>query len=162
MRRALGLILAAAWMALGPARAQALEKQAPAQVDIKETAEADQVSLKPVFLFSMRGRVDPFVAYPVMTATAKVDALNISQLTFKGLLGMRGQELALFQFNRLTFVLKAGKLIGVDGQPVEGIAGGVDNDHNNGIRVTLVQGERKLTFSAKRSSKRLDDQANQE
>jgi hypothetical protein len=155
-------VLAAGLLAALSGPAWALEKQAASQVDSKETAAAEQVSLKPVFMFGMRGRPDPFVAYPSMTATARVAALNITQLTFKGLLGMRGQQLALFQFGRLTFVLKAGNLLGVDGQQVPGIAGHVDGDQADGIRVTLVQGERKLTFSAKRSSKRLDDQANQE
>jgi hypothetical protein len=156
------LLLAAALALLGPATAQALEKQAAAQVETRETAQAEQVSLKPVFLFNMRGRPDPFVAYPAMTATAKVPALNIAQLVFKGLMEMRGQQLALFQFGRLTFVLKAGSLLGVDGAPVSGIGGSVDDDHGGGTRVTLVQGERKLTYAARRSSKRLDDQANQE
>lgn len=160
MRRA-AWILAATVLAFA-AQAPALEKQAATQIETKETAEADQVSLKPVFLFGMRGRPDPFVAYPTMTATAGVAELNISQLVFKGLLEMRGQELALFQFGRKTFVLKAGRLLGVDGQPVPGIQGGVDADRHDGIRVTLVQGERKLTYASKRSSKRLDDQANQE
>jgi hypothetical protein len=159
-RRALALL--AACLGLWPAAAIALEKQAAAQVGSRETAPAEQVSLKPVFLFGMRGRRDPFVAYPAMTATAKVAALDISQLVFKGMLGMRGQSLSLFQFGRLTFVLKAGHLLGVDGQPVPGISGSVDGDGRSGIRVTLVQGERKLTYAAKRSSKRLDDQVNQE
>ena len=155
-------VLALAALALASVQAPALEKQPASQVNSKVTAPAEQVSLKPVFLFGMRGRPDPFVAYPTMTSTAKVAALNISELIFKGLLEMRGQELALFQFGRLTFVLKAGALVGVDGDIVPGISGAVDPDRSNGIRVTLVQGERKLTFSAKRSSKRLDDQANQE
>jgi hypothetical protein len=160
--RSLALILAAAALALASVKAPALEKQPADQLDSKETSAPEQVSLKPVFLFGMRGRSDPFVAYPTMTSTAKVVALNISELVFKGLLEMRGQELALFQFARKTFVLKAGTLLGVDGEPVPGISGSVDPDRTEGIRVTLVQGERKLTFSAKRSSKRLDDQANQE
>jgi|GEM_PF-2079720 hypothetical protein len=161
MRRP-GLFLAAALLLLAPSAARAVEKQAATEVETRETAEAGQVSLKPVFLFNMRGRPDPFVAYPAMTATAKVPALNIAQLVFKGLMEMRGQQLALFQFGRLTYVLKAGSLLGVDGAAVPGIGGSVDAGRGDGTRVTLVQGERKLTYSARRSSKRLDDQANQE
>jgi len=157
-----GLLLAAACLALLPAAAPALEKQPASEVGSRETAPADQVSLKPVFLFGMRGRRDPFVAYAAMTTNAKVSALNISELVFKGLMEMRGQTSALFQYGRLTFVLKAGSLLGVDGLPVPGIEGSVADDRHSGIRVTLVQGERKITYAAKRSSKRLDDQANQE
>lgn len=150
------------WMLAPAAGLLALEKPSAKAVDGRLTADADQVSLKPVFLFSMRGRRDPFVPYPLLTATAQNTALDLSQLTYKGLVEVHGEALAFFQStDRKPYILRGSHLEAADGSTVEGIHGRVRHGAESGD-VILEQGERKLVFTFKRVSKRLDDQGEQE
>jgi hypothetical protein len=145
---------------LAPRALAALEKASPQAVHERRTADADEVSLKPVFLFDMRGRKDPFVPYGLMTATAKTEGLDIREMTFGGLLQVRDQRVALFQALGKHYTLKGGLLYGPDGSQVPGIHGRVVKQGVDDGQVLLQQGEQRLIFSDRRISKRLEDQDN--
>ena len=145
---------------LAPGALAALEKASPQAVHERRTADAEQVSLKPVFLFDMRGRKDPFVPYGLMTATAKVDGLDIREMGFGGLLQVREQRVALFTALGKHYTLKGGKLYGPDGAVIAGIHGRVVKQTVDDGQVLLEQGEQRLLFSDRRVSKRLEDQHN--
>jgi hypothetical protein len=147
-------------LALAPGALPALEKASPEAVHERRTADADQVSLKPVFLFDMRGRKDPFVPYALMTATAKVAGLDIREMQFGGLLQVRDQRVALFQALGVHYTLKGGKLYGPDGALIPGVHGRVVKQGVDEGQVLLEQGEQHLLFSDRRVSKRLEDQNN--
>ena len=160
MRR-MGAILALALAAsVAPRTLAALEKASPEAVHERRTADVDQVSLKPVFLFDMRGRKDPFVPYGLLTATAKVDGLDIREMTFGGLLQVRDQRVALFMALGKHYTLKGGALFGPDGAQIQGIRGRVVKQGDDDGQVLLEQGEQRLIFSDRRVSKRLEDQDN--
>ncbi len=147
-------------LALAPGALAALEKAPPQAVHERRTADAEQVSLKPVFLFDMRGRKDPFVPYAVMTATAKTGGLDIREMKFGGLLQVRDQRVALFLALGMHYTLKGGKLYGPDGALVPGVHGRVVKQGVDDGQVLLEQGEQRLLFSDRRVSKRLEDQHN--
>ena len=155
MRR-VGLALALA-LILAPLALPAMEMASARAVHERRTADADQVSLKPVFLFDMRGRKDPFVPYALLTATAQTGDLDVREMKFGGLLEVNGQKLALFEALGKHYTLKGGKLFGPDGAPVEGVRGRVLKDSSGDGRALLVQGEQRMIFSDRRPSKRLDD-----
>jgi hypothetical protein len=143
-----------------PGAVAALEKASPQAVHERSTSDPEQVSLKPVFLFDMRGRKDPFVPYALLTATARTGALDIREMRFGGLLEVRGQQMALFAALDKHYVLKGGRLYGPDGTQVEGVRGRVTMHGVNEGQAQLEQGETRLTFSDRRVSKRLEDQDN--
>lgn len=146
------LILAACLLALAEP-ASALEKASAQTVRERSTSSLEQVSSKPLFVFSMRGRPDPFMAYGLMTGTARVDAFSISLLRFNGLVEVQGRSVALFQDTAgKAYVLKGDRLHAPDGRLQEGVRGRIGAD----MQVTLEQGERRINFTAKRASKRLD------
>jgi hypothetical protein len=151
--RAACIFALSALLALGAGSLEAMEKASAKTLRERPTSTLEQVSAKPLFLFSMRGRLDPFMAYALLTNTAQTDVFNISQLRFNGLVEVQGTPVALFQDNAgKAFVLKGEQLMAPDGRPVEGIRGRVGADSE----VALEQGERKIKFTAKRRSKRLD------
>jgi len=150
LRYPIGLAFALAILA-GPL--QALEKASAKTVRERPTSTLEQVSAKPLFIFSMRGRPDPFMAYALLTNTAQTLAFSIAQLRFNGLVGVQDRSVALFQDNNgKAFVLKNDRLYSPDGKVVEGVRGRVGAD----MVVVLEQGEKKITYTARRLSKRLD------
>lgn len=152
-----GLWLALALVALAPRALPALERASAREVHERRTADADQVSLKPVFLFDMRGRKDPFVPYALLTATAQTAGLDVREMKFGGILEVNGQKMALFEALGKHYTLKGGSLYGPDGAPVDGVRGRVLKDGAGEGRALLVQGEQRMTFSDRRAAKRLDD-----
>lgn len=152
MTRACKLCLALLLAGLaGPAAA--LERASAKTVNERPTSTLEQVSAKPLFVFSMRGRPDPFMAYALISNTAQMDFFNISMLRFNGVVEVQGRPVALFQDNSgKAFVLKGDRLYKPDNLAVDGVRGHIGAD----MEVALEQGERKIKFTAKRASKRLD------
>jgi hypothetical protein len=149
--RLLGLLVL---LTLSAASLPALEKVPAAVTRDRATSSLDQTSTKPLVAFSLRGRRDPFMAYALMTATANTDYLSIASLVFSGLVQVQEQAVGLFRDPAgRTYSLKGGKLYGPQDKAVAGIQGRIDKDQ----RVALVQGERKINFTAKSTSKRLDE-----
>jgi hypothetical protein len=149
-------VLAALLLALLAAgSAPALEKVSAQTQRERTTSDVEAVSLKPLILFSMRGRGDPFMAYPVLTVIAPVKFLDINDLVFSGTIDVDGKIVALFKGTAgKTYFLRGTSLIDPQDKVVDGIRGRIieGQDSND---VILVQGERKLSYTAKRLSKRL-------
>lgn len=119
----------------------------------RATSSLEQVSTKPLMLFSMRGRLDPFMAYALVTTTASTEYFSIANLTFSGVIEVQGSTTALFKDNHgQTYTVKGAGLYGPDGKRLEGVRGRVGPDKD----VSLEQGEKKIVYSAKSTSKRLE------
>ena len=158
MRILLSGLLAACLAALS-SDAQALERGSAAASRQSQTSALEDASLKPVMLFSMRGRHDPFMAYSLLTTTALTDQLSISDLTYSGLLEVEGSAAALFRdTSQRSYSLRGSSLIGPDNSAVAGIRGRISEGKDR--VVTLEQGERRIVFSAKSTSKRFGNERN--
>jgi hypothetical protein len=139
------------------APAQAVERSSAEVSRSNRTSSLDEASIKPLLLFSMRGRQDPFMAYALMTTTAKTESLSITGLTFSGLLEVGGSVVALFRDGQgRSYSQKGSFLFGPDGAAIEGVRGSIAADKT----VTLEQGERRINYSSKSDSKRLNDGRN--
>lgn len=155
-RRTLLFILA---LGLLPSLGMALERASADAVRDSRTSALEEASLKPVMLFSMRGRHDPFMGYALLTTTAATDKLSIADLTYSGLLEVDGSAAALFRdASQRTYSLRGTSLIGPDNNAIEGIRGRITEGKDR--VVTLEQGERRIIFSAKSTSKRFGNERN--
>jgi hypothetical protein len=138
---------------LAASQVQALERPSAQSSRARGTATLDQVSIKPLVLFNMRGRKDPFMAYVLLTTTASTEYFTIAGLAYSGLLDVEGVTVALFRDNSgNTYSLKGSFLYGPDNVPLSGVRGRI----LAGKKVLLEQGERRLIYSSISSSKRLD------
>ncbi len=150
-----GLALAATIVALS-AGLKAIESASASLERERPTSGVDAVSLKPPYLFDMRGRGDPFMAYPLLTtAVPAAKAFDVEGLQFAGLIEVRGRAVALFSDSQgRSYLLRGGNLYAPDDRAVPGVRGGVIRAGDSN-KVVLVQGDRKLTFTCRRPSKRL-------
>lgn len=147
------LILLAVLMGLG-ATAGAAERSSAQSARDRPTSGLEQVSTKPLMTFNMRSRQDPFMAYSLVTTTASTEFLSIANLAYSGLIQVQGAPVALFKDNQgQTFTLKGAWLFGPDDKRLAGIRGRVTSSG----QVSLEQGEKKLLYSTKITSKRLED-----
>lgn len=150
--RFLALLFAAT---LSASTAFAVEKASAEVLRERQTSNQDQVSLKPLVLFSMRGRSDPFMAYPMMTTTASADIFSIVSLTYNGVVEVESNLVALFRdMGGHAYTLKVDRLFGPDGKVVPGVRGRIV-EAAGGRDVMLEQGEHKINYTANRASKRL-------
>lgn len=151
MLRSLAVALLALLFA---APAGAVERASAEASRERQTSSLEQVSVKPLMQFSMRGRQDPFMAYALLTTTANTTYFSAANLLFTGLVQVQGAPVALFKDNAgRAYTLKAAKLHGPDNQPLSGVRGRISSDGD----VLLLQGEKRYLYSAKRMSKRLED-----
>lgn len=132
--------------------AWALENPGPDLEAERATSSAKEISLKPLFLFSMRDRRDPFT-YDISDA----DALganrdfSISALKLAGFIGEGNGRVALFQniWNSTTYKFRAGHLYTDAG----GLVADVSGDIVSGDRVHLLQGESSIIFNMNENSR---------
>jgi hypothetical protein len=120
----------------------------------KQTSTLEQVSTKPLLLFSMRGRLDPFMAYALLTTTASVEHFSIANLTYSGIVQVQDESVALFRDTQgRTYTLKGAYLHGPENQRMAGIRGRL----TPAKEVSLEQGEKRIVYSTSSTSKRLQD-----
>jgi hypothetical protein len=134
----------------------AIESASPRMDRERATSSPTAVSLKPIFLFSMRGRPDPFMAYALLTnAAPSATAFDISDLELSGTIEVGDETAALFKVSDGTaYTLKGGVLYDPEDQAVPGVHGRiVDTDSES--EIVLTQGVNKIDFPFQRSSKRL-------
>ncbi len=115
----------------------------------RNSGTTGQFSLRPLKLYSGRGRKDPFVAVMFYTPRPNNADLKISQLVLVGMIVSAGDQVALFQTNsgpEQTFLLKKGVLFSRGNQAISDIGGKILGSQS----VTLRQGEQRLTFSTSR------------
>jgi hypothetical protein len=146
-------LLAALALAAAPLRA--MEKASAQMERERPTSAPDAVSLKPLALFSMRGRPDPFMAYPILTNITPVKLFDVDDLTYSGTLEVDGKVVGMFNgTGGKTYLVRGSKLYDPQNKPVDGIRCAI-SEHDDMNSVVLLQGERKLVFTSKRASKRL-------
>jgi hypothetical protein len=111
----------------------------------RETSEIREFSIKPLVVYSARGRRDPFVAPLVSSITADNSTLRITELRLTGVLRTDHQSVAMFgtwSGREATYTLRSGKLFGPDGLAVPNISGKILNGS-----VVLKQGNESLSFA---------------
>ncbi len=150
MRRAAWLILILTLVLGGKGKLEAVETSSTDGFQGKQT-DTRASSLKPSYLFNMRGRRDPFTNVSGWLS-AGATVFNISGLEFKGMVGVDGQTSALFvaRADRAMYTLRGSHLYGANDKPVAGVSGRFLNEKE----VRLRQGELTLNFSAVRAPKR--------
>jgi hypothetical protein len=128
----------------------ALERSSSDSVQARQVEQRVSV-LKPLYLFNMRGRKDPF-ANVNSWQPAGSNIFSISGLDFKGLMEVDGQSSALFVSvnDKAVFTLRGSRLFGSNDKAVAGVSGRIMNEKE----VRLRQGEITLNFSALRAPKR--------
>lgn len=158
MRRPAPSALLSAVLLLGAALAAplgALETSSPDLARGNRLGAPGEPTLKPLFLFSMRGRRDPFVPYARLGVPA-TDGGDIDGLQFAGTLGVGGSRVALFMDSvGKTYTLRGGRLYDPEDRPVAGVRGALA-PKGAPYKATLSEGEHTLSFSDNRPSKRLD------
>lgn len=146
----LALLAVAGWL-------RAIEKASAEMERERSTSAIEAVSLKPLILFSMRGRGDPFMAYSVLTNLPPSKSFDIGDLVFTGIVDVDGKVAALFKGSgSKTYFLRGNTLYDPQDKAVQGIRGSVVVT-DAADDVVLVQGERKLAYTSGRPSKRLEE-----
>lgn len=145
----------ALWLALvflGCAGAlAALEKASAKVAGQRTTSNLSEISTRPLVIYAIRGRRDPFVPdLEATTDSAKANQnLSISELKLVGFMESRGNKVALFRHQHFgtTYSLKSGQLFSPEELPLPGVSGQLESKGD----VTLVQGERRVVFSSFKS-----------
>lgn len=131
----------------------ATEKAGPELQRERKTSSQREISVKPLFLYSARGRRDPF-AYDISynnSAEAVSRDFTIAELKLVGFLGDNETKTALFYnpFRRCSYRFRQGQLIGPEGTAVPNIKGAFMHDR----QVSLVQGEANMMYQLSSNSK---------
>lgn len=132
---------------LMPISQHSAEKVGPQETHQRETSSLEDYSLKPVRLYSSRGRRDPFILQAkgvTVTARPELQEFTISKLEMMGYMGMEGEKIALFQIkdSKISYVLRAATLYGPGNQAVKEVRGRILANGD----VELRQGERHIVF----------------
>jgi hypothetical protein len=145
MRR-LALALLLATQAL-----QATEKALPSLQRERLTSTEREISIKPLFVYSARGRRDPFTFDSSPMASSATQNSNITELKLVGIMGTAEAKTAIFYDTLLgtTYRFKRGKLFGPDGVVVANIKGAF----LPGRRVTLIEGESNVLYQLANDSR---------
>ena len=137
----LTLILALAFPAL------ALEKASPEDRRRRQTSTLEEYSTRPLYLFSLRGRQDPFVPFSYQQGAKKGPVKPaITELALTGFIGSGAEVVALFvhRLSRTNYTLRGSRLFTPENKVVEDIRGKVLSNRD----VSLQQGDKSLVFSA--------------
>jgi hypothetical protein len=145
-QRPLGFAVLGAWLALSAA-APAMEKASPEDRRRRQTSTLEEYSARPLYLFSLRGRPDPFVIFPYRQAAIKAPAKpSITELALTGYIGSGSEAVALFvhRLSRTNYTLRGSRLFTPDNKVVEDVRGKVLPNRE----VSLQQGDKSLVFSS--------------
>jgi hypothetical protein len=129
---------------IAPYSLTALEKLGPDVTREKTTSSLDEMSLKPLYVYSERGRPDPFVAGSLLTMTAETRVFSISELVLVGFMAANNHKITLFRHkNGKTYTLRGDKLYGPENTLVNGVLGKILKER----QVMLRQGEEKQIYN---------------
>ena len=147
MRLRLTLLLLTALVATSALAVETSSPEGPSSA----TVDRRPAVLRPPYLFSMRGRRDPFINVN-QWASAGSGIFNISALQFKGLIEVDGLSTALFvnSSDRAMYTLRGNRLYAANDKPVPGVSGRLLEKG----QVRLRQGDVSLNYSAVRTTKR--------
>lgn len=125
---------------------QATEKASPLLQQSRRTSTSREISLKPLFVYSARGRRDPFIfamALPRGSALASQD-FHITALNLVGFIGEGAGRMALFSHftQGKTYKMRGGQLYTSENIALSDVKGSFVGDRN----VNLVQGESSILY----------------
>jgi hypothetical protein len=129
----------------------ALEKAGPDFQRERQTSTVTEISAKPLFIYSVRGRRDPFT-YDISanTSTAAASAsFAIAALELTGFIGQGPTKTALFYniFRFTTYQFRSGLLYSPEGAPIADVSG----VYQGNDKVVLTQGESSIMFTMVRN-----------
>lgn len=137
----------------------ATEKASPALQSQRQTSTQREISLKPLFVYSTRGRRDPFTFDASLPGSPEAAGGNfhISELRLVGFLGVGKSRTALFQdvFKKTSYRFKQGQLFSPEGIAISNVKGSILPDRN----VSLVQGESSILYKLAGNSRILSLEA---
>jgi Tfp pilus assembly protein PilP len=151
----LGLSLAIVLLALGaPGLLTASEKAGPEITQGRPTSALLEISKKPLYVYSVRGRRDPFVFQGEVdprAIKAQSGEFSVAELRLVGFIESGNEKMALFKQGNQgnTFTLRSGRLYSPESVQIVNVKG---NIQANG-EVHLTQGERKVVFNSFKTHK---------
>jgi hypothetical protein len=140
------LSLFALLVVMNPLALRATEKGGPEIQNQRQTSTIDEISIKPLFLYSSRGRRDPFtfdMSLNNNSAKASRD-FSISSLSLVGFFGEWPNQTALFVsvWRQTTYKFRGGRLFSPEGVPVADVTGFYKSKGS----ISLTQGESSILF----------------
>jgi hypothetical protein len=126
------------------------EKAGPEITQNRATSNLQEISKKPLYVYTSRGRRDPFVFQDLdggpSDSAATRSVLSVAELRLVGFIGEGSGRLALFKQGNsgVTYTLKLGHLYSPEGVQVPNVRGSIQKDD----QVLLKQGERDVVFSS--------------
>ena len=134
-------------------RLGATEKAGPVLQHERQTSTSSEISLKPLFAYSARGRRDPFafdISFNNSPETQGRD-FNISEIKLVGFLGDEDTKTGLFYdpFRRVSYRFRHGKLYSPEGVAIPNVKG----SFLPGRQLSLTQGESNMLFQLSSISK---------
>ena len=138
----------AAFLLAFAALLSAVEKSQPAVTRGRSTSSSKEISFKPLYLFSAKGRRDPFAKstdLETLPENAHSSGFSVTELRLVGFIGDDEAPVALFKhrMGATTYTLKGGELYTPGNLKVPNVSGIVQP----GRKVLLVQGDKKIQFT---------------
>jgi len=134
-------------------RLGAAEKASPALQRERQTSTSREISVKPLFAYSARGRRDPFSFDISLNGSSKAQGrdFSIAELKLVGFMGNEQGKTALFfnPFRKVSYRFRGGHLYSPEGAAIANIKGAFLSDR----QLSLTQGESNMIFQLRSNSK---------
>ena len=130
-----------------------MEKAGPDVSGGKPTSSLADISQKPLYVYTIRGRRDPFVFYEDIDpgrVKEQSSEFTVTELRLVGFIDSGGSKVALFKQGNsgTTYTMRSGRLYSPGDVEMTNVKGEV---MKNG-QVLLTQGERKVMFNSFRTN----------
>lgn len=148
MFRTIILGLAVLW----PVAASSLESTGQAKE--KETSELREFSVKPLKVYSARGRRDPFMLPMLEPPATELEDVSLADLYFAGLFIVKDHKVAMFRKTTgrgMTLTLRGGYLYGFENKRLPNFKGKIVNNYT----VVLRKGEENITYTVSKEKSSL-------
>ena len=151
-RQAFGLALGLGALAAGALLAS--EKAGPEITQGRPTSALLEISKKPLYVYSVRGRRDPFLFQDEVdpkVVKAQSGDFSVTELRLVGFIESGNDRIALFKQGNQgnTFTLRLGRLYSPEGVQIPNVKGSIQGN----AEVYLTQGERKVVFNSFKTNK---------
>ena len=148
------LSLVVSLLVLGDRSLFASEKAGPEITQGRPTSALIEISKKPLYVYSVRGRRDPFIFQDEVDprgGKTQSGEISVTELRLVGFIESGDEKVALFKQGNQgnTFTLRAGRLYSPESVQIVNVKGSIQG---NG-EVLLTQGERKVVFNSFKTNK---------
>ena len=148
------LIIMAALLAPSASFLLAAEKAGPEITQGRPTSALLEISRKPLYVYSVRGRRDPFIFQEDVdprSIKAQSGEFSVTELRLVGFIEIGNERVALFKQGNQgnSFTLRSGRLYSPESVQIANVKGSIQG---NG-EVHLTQGERNVVFNSLKTNK---------